>query len=369
MVSIRQTQPTNNAPSLLDAALDFAARRWSIIPTIGKRAAGRWKPFQEQPADEPTLRRMFARKGINGLAVILGIASGGLACRDFDAADAYHRWAADHPDLASTLPTVRTARGFHVYHRGHECFADLGDGEYRGDAKHYCLLPPSVHPDGPTYRWSISLPDGELPFLDPVQAGLLTHPSHTQADTQAHPSHSLHVSDDGIEAAILATLPTASGQRNRLFDLARRLKGIMPDATVIAMEVIVRIWHTRALPIISTKDWLITWIDFRTAWARVRKPAGATMDEIVAAAKAQTPANADVIAKLTTLCRVMQDHYGPGKAWPLSCRMAGSKIGVGHDTAARLLKLLAIEGTIELVTPAGTKGSRRAAEYRFLKGE
>src|SRR5437667_3928810 len=91
---------------LLTAALEYAARRLSIIPTIGKISAHHWRQFQDVPADEPTLRSMFRRKGITGLAVILGSVSGGLACRDFDDADAYRRWAANHSDLANVLPTV-----------------------------------------------------------------------------------------------------------------------------------------------------------------------------------------------------------------------------------------------------------------------
>ena len=143
---------------LLEAALEYAARGWSIIPTAGKQPTGSWKTFQTSPPDEPTLRRMFARKGITGLAIIMGSASGGLACRDYDDAGAYRRWADDHPDLASTLPTVKTSRGFHVYFAGPDGFQDLGDGEYRADSGHYCLLPPSAHPDGPTYTWLVPLP-------------------------------------------------------------------------------------------------------------------------------------------------------------------------------------------------------------------
>jgi Bifunctional DNA primase/polymerase, N-terminal len=158
---------------LLATALGYAARGWSIIAVKGKKAAGLWKPFQTRTADEPTLRRMFERQA-TGLAVILGPVSGGLACRDFDDAGAYHRWTAQHPDLAASVPTVKTARGFHVYFRGLEGFQTLGDGEYRADAGHYCLLPPSRHPDGPTYTWLKPIPDGNLPFLDPVQAGLLS---------------------------------------------------------------------------------------------------------------------------------------------------------------------------------------------------
>jgi hypothetical protein len=363
---VHRIHVANNPDTLLVAALEYAARGWSIISVKGKVAACLWKPFQSRPADEPTLRRMFGRKGISGLAVILGSASGGLACRDFDDDAAYRRWATEHPDLASTLPTVKTARGFHVYFAGPDEFHDLGDGEYRGDAKHYCLLPPSLHPDGPSYTWLVPLPDGELPALDPVQAGLLTLPLPTQADTQAHPPHSLHVSAFGTEDAISATLPTGPGQRNRrIFALARRLKAIMPTATTDELEPIVRQWHVSALPIIRTKDWLESWIDFRTAWARVRKPVGETMTEIVAIAKARVPVGADIITKLVAVCQSLQEHHGPGQPWPLSCRMAAGLIGVGHSKAARLLKMLVIEGTIELVAPGGVKGSKIAAEYRF----
>ncbi len=55
----------------------------------GKKAAGLWKPFQKQRADETTLRSTIARNGITGLAVVLGSVSGGLACRDFDDQSAY----------------------------------------------------------------------------------------------------------------------------------------------------------------------------------------------------------------------------------------------------------------------------------------
>src|SRR5262249_35408825 len=144
---------------------------------------------------------------------------------------------------------------------------------------------------------------------------------------------------------------------------------IMPRATMDKLELIVRAWFVRALPIICTKDWLETWIDFRVAWARVKRPAGATMAEIVARARARTQADADAIAQLVTLAQAIQEHHGPGRAWPLSCRMAAKEIGVGHDTAARLLKMLCVEGVLELVTPAGAKGSHIAAEYRYIDPE
>src|SRR5262245_60507560 len=100
---------------------------------------------------------MFARPGVTGLAVVLGSISGGLAVRDYDDAGAYQRWAGDHPELARRLPTVRTGRGFHVYCRGPSRFVATDDGEYRATPGHFVLAPPSRHPTGVIYFWTVPL--------------------------------------------------------------------------------------------------------------------------------------------------------------------------------------------------------------------
>ena len=135
---------------MLAAALDYAAIGLSVIPIRpnSKAAAVHWKPYQQQRADESQLRQWFGNDGDRGIGVVLGQVSGGTCCRDFDVRASYERWAAEQRILAATLPTATTARGQHVYFRSHfHGFVDLGDGEYRGDG-HYCLLPPSRHPDG-----------------------------------------------------------------------------------------------------------------------------------------------------------------------------------------------------------------------------
>jgi hypothetical protein len=89
--------------------------------------------------------------------------SGGLAVRDFDQADAYQKWAAEYPDEAKRLPTVQTARGFHVYGRSNKrLFVKLADGELHIHSGHYVVLPPSLHPNGKLYRWVNPLPEGDL---------------------------------------------------------------------------------------------------------------------------------------------------------------------------------------------------------------
>src|SRR4051812_44683457 len=92
--STAEAIPREAPQQLIEHALAYAARGWSIIPVREKKAAGFWKPFQDRPADRKTLRRLFALDGITGLAVVTGSVSGGLAVRDFDIAAAHHAWAA-----------------------------------------------------------------------------------------------------------------------------------------------------------------------------------------------------------------------------------------------------------------------------------
>ena len=271
---------------LVEWALRYASLGWSIIPTKGKKPAiASWKRFQTERPTEADLRDMFGRSDVDGLAVILGDVSTGLACRDFDALQSYECWAKQNPILASVLPTVETKRGRHVYFRGPCGFQQFADGEYRGDSGHYCLVPQSRHPSGHIYRWLVGLPDGPLPLIEPMKVGLLscntentddientddtenTENSDTQT-TQTHPELSvLH--------AIESTLPTGTGQRSRkLFELARWLKAIPETATVDVSELraVVNEWHRRALPTIRTKAFTDSWADFVHGWERVKQP-------------------------------------------------------------------------------------------------
>src|SRR5262249_22319933 len=154
MESIGKTNSQCKYPNgpLLEQAIEYAGRGYSVIPVSGKRAVGRWKPFQTQRPDKATIRRLFTNPNITGLAVITGRVSGGLAVRDFDEAEAYHTWANNNPGDADRLPTVKTGRGYHVYGRLEaEVFEKFYDGELRGTSRHIVVAPPSAHPDGHSY--------------------------------------------------------------------------------------------------------------------------------------------------------------------------------------------------------------------------
>jgi hypothetical protein len=147
----------------------------------------------------------------------------------------------------------------------------------------------------------------------------------------------------------------------------------MPDARAPELRVIVQEWHSRALPVIRTKDFATTWVDFVVAWERIRVPEsdGDIITAIMAKARAMRTPEAGLVYDtepmrlLVALCAALQEYHG-SSSWPLSCRVAGECIGVSHMTAARMLKTLCFDGAIEMTRAAGSKHSETAAEYRYL---
>ena len=91
-ISDRASQVKN----LCRAALEYRRRDWSVIPTSGKKARFEWKTYQKELPDPDLVHDWFSGQdsNIDGIGVICGPVSGGLAVRDFDRLDAYRHW---HP--------------------------------------------------------------------------------------------------------------------------------------------------------------------------------------------------------------------------------------------------------------------------------
>jgi hypothetical protein len=384
------------AANLLDAALTHHQRGWTVIPVRGKDAAVKWKRYQAGRPDEAQLRRSFEAPGVTGLAVLLGSASGGLHCRDFDIEGNYDCWAAGHIGLARTLPTVATKRGYQVYFAGRaDHYSELEDGEYRGDPGHYCVLPPSRHPAGPLYRWQVPLPEGPLPLIDPHEAGLLpvplpllntsspiTLPCNTENTGDGVVCSSVSESSvfsvlhaPGVGQAIRATLPAGEGRRHRaLFHLARQLKALphLAGADPAALKPVVKHWHRLALPVIRTKPFKESWLDFVDAWKRVKFPAGTGPLQALWSRALAEPPPPEVLAyaeegvrRLVALCFQLQRRAGAGTFF-LACRTAQDVLGLdSHVTAWRWLRILQVDGVLVRVS-TGSKASRLANEYRYM---
>ena len=396
--------------NLLVDALGYAARGFSVIPTKGKIPTIRaWKPYASAPPTNANLRKWFTSNRPDGVAVICGDVSGGLVCRDFDVVDSYELWAESHPKLAKTLPTSETTRGRHVYFRYPlRRIVVFDDGELRG--KGYCLLPRSK-PETREYRWINPLPDGPLPCIDPWEIELAfdgtepTEPTEsTEAifdygykndqirsspakRTQSDPSelenqiptgaNEDNLPDDlgeAVELAIQNTLPRGIGERNkRIFSFVRALKAIpaLTDADAESVRGIVKEWHRRARPVIETKPFEETWIDFRRAWKRVILPLGddpmGLMLERAVTTGLPTVAleyEQPELRVLVALCRELQRAAGERPFW-LACRTVQRLLGVGRVTAGRWLGLL-VDDKILFLVEKGSRQTGRASRYCYI---
>lgn len=375
---------------VLKEALRLRSLRLSVLP-IGqqkKPAIRSWKEYQENAADKPTIDDWFNEPGF-GLGIVLGPVSGNLVVRDFDTVEAYKAWKREYPHLAAKLPTVRTKRGFHVYARILNCKTKgFKDGELRG-AGSYVVAPPSKHPDGGRYEWLTPLESlKDVPLLKVDRTGFNREWGVTESHvcelvskpvcepvcesvTAASPEPPVEDIPSEAIRAIELSLPTSEGTRNmKLFEFVRRLKASPQcrDKDPKHLKPIVREWHRRALPFITTKGFDDTWLEFLNAWKNAKFPTwGIDETEIlrevdagplpIAATQYEDP----YLQRLVKLCQVLQRHAG-GAAFLLACRKAGTWLGMHYKRSSKWLRLLTMDGIISVVTP-GTK--TKGARYRY----
>jgi hypothetical protein len=298
------------------------------------------------------------------------------------------------------------------------------DGELRVGIGCYSVLPPSRHPKGGFYRWDLPLPAGALPVVDLVEAGFTSaiDASACNRDTQraTEAMTSVHSGDsvdsdysgdsdisvdsgvsghsvlsgisgdsalsgvsvplccmdwsDEIERAIVESLPTGPGRRNeQVFALARALKAVpgVSEATAKDCKPFVQRWHELAEPVIMTKPFEETWIDFLRAWPKVKFAKGAEPVTIAlkVALNSEEPKIAaqfeqEQLRLLVGLCRELQRSAGSNPFF-LSCRTAGRLLDVDHSTAWRWLFLLVAEGVLRVAVQGGNV-SQKATRYQYL---
>ncbi len=144
--------------SNLAAALCYAQRGWSIIPIVstGKKKKPdlkTWSPYQNQRAEEKTIRAWWGAKPQRNIGIVTGHISG-LVVLDVDGEQG--RASVRGFTLPAT-PTVQTGKGFHYYfaYPGFHVANAVGflpGLDIRADGG-YVVAPPSVHPSGARYNY------------------------------------------------------------------------------------------------------------------------------------------------------------------------------------------------------------------------
>lgn len=149
--------------SVVDAALDYLRRGWSVIPVRprSKRPIIAWQSYQEHPPSADLVRHWYERWPDANVAVVTGAVSG-LVVVDVDPAHgggaSLQRLQKDHGVLPTTLEAITGGGGRHLYfaHPGSTVHnrVDLARGiDIRGDGG-LVVAPPSIHPSGQLYRWA-----------------------------------------------------------------------------------------------------------------------------------------------------------------------------------------------------------------------
>ncbi len=149
--------------TLLDAALAYAERRWSVVPVAprGKQPLIPWAEFQHRRAGAEEIRGWFRQWPDANLAVVTGAISNFIVL-DIDPRHggeaALKLLADDIGPIPSTLEAETGGGGRHLYFawpgRTVRNRTGLRPGiDLRGDGG-LVVVPPSLHPSGRRYAWA-----------------------------------------------------------------------------------------------------------------------------------------------------------------------------------------------------------------------
>jgi hypothetical protein len=113
-----------------------------------------WKRYTTRHASQHQVERWFSpqlapHNQPNGIGYCTGQVSGNIQVLDFESEQRYERWCKEGGPLTTTLPTIRTGRGYNVVWACPTPYTakdhDPGQVEARGDQL-YSIAPPSWHP-------------------------------------------------------------------------------------------------------------------------------------------------------------------------------------------------------------------------------
>jgi Bifunctional DNA primase/polymerase, N-terminal len=215
--------------NLSQNALDYATRGWSVFPC---------KPRTKEPAcprgfyaattNPATIRRWWFADATYNIGIRTGIASG-VWVFDIDGdggATAVGRLEAEHGPLPETLTSV-TSNGCHLWFRYDSPISCNADGrvgrclDVRGDGG-YVLAPPSLHPEGPRYRWTNDRPLATAPgwLIKLTRKQTISERAIATMRVPLHRGGGSHYGQAALEYEIAKLAHTPPGSRNHALNKA-----------------------------------------------------------------------------------------------------------------------------------------------------
>lgn len=162
-------------------------------------------------------------------------------------------------------------------------------------------------------------------------------------------------------------IPPGFGTRNRtIFQLARYLKGVLPNASEDELYSILTHWFNMYVNRFRTKELEVSWADFLSSWESVTTPYGETLEAILLDPKPiplwmRAHRFGERGNQLLTICSTLAEHHAPGPFF-LSARQAGELINLDFSDTAKLLKRFVISGYLMVAAD----GTRKLATSYFL---
>jgi Bifunctional DNA primase/polymerase, N-terminal len=213
----------------LAIALDYAAKGWLVFPCRpGSKTPATRRGFKDATTNPATIRRWWLANPDYNIGIATGVASG-IWILDIDGTTGVatlHDLESRYGPLPATLCSI-TGRGRHLWFKADSPIQSsagrVGDGlDVRGEGG-YVLAPPSIHPDGPTYRWDNDLPPALTPgwLLELARRrAIVTISERALATLPPRPATAGVYGQAALDAEIAALASAVPGTRNHALNRA-----------------------------------------------------------------------------------------------------------------------------------------------------
>jgi Bifunctional DNA primase/polymerase, N-terminal len=263
----------------LDAALALASAGFAVFPCIyGQKEPATKRGFYDSTTNAATIRRWFGGNFKRNLAVRTGQASGAWAL-DEDNVDSLKALTKQYGPLPITRQS-RSSRGLHYWFKTTvlpipTSSGRVGSGlDVKGEGG-YIIVPPSIHPDGPAYRWLNNEPIVEAPpwllvlARKPTPSQQQPPPSPNAPRPSSGPPGAYGLAALRSEIDTLAAMAPQSGRNNQLNRASFSLHQLVAGGELDAGEV------ERQLVDAATANGLVAEDGMRQTMATIRSGAKA----------------------------------------------------------------------------------------------
>jgi len=150
-----------NKSNLYNTAESYRRLGLSIIPMNhqGKKPMVSWEKYQKKKPNKSEIVEWFGNGESNNIAIVCGEVSGNLVVLDFDSHKEYKVFTNNWLKLRGKHPkeetwVVKTGRGYHIYLRTTVPLGTYNHPNMEIKGEGGCVVaPPSVHPNGKTYKF------------------------------------------------------------------------------------------------------------------------------------------------------------------------------------------------------------------------